>query len=389
MLLLIQHIGNGSMHIEEQLDTLQSEIDQKRQEIRSDYYSMSIGELISLYEQKEIEIHPEFQRFFRWSEYQKTKLIESILLGIPIPPIFVSQREDGIWDVVDGLQRLSTIYQFVGILRDEDGKLFPPLILQKTEYLPSLVGKIWEDKDNPEGSVKGFTPTQRLLIKRAKINVNILLKESDTFAKYELFQRLNTGGSIATAQELRNCILVSLNPNLYQWMKQLSEDENFQACIALNEKSLDEQYDLDILCRFLVLRKIDENVLKGIVDVDTFFTEKIKEIAIDTSYDFEKEATAFEKTFQLLGECMAGDSFRKYDLNKQKFSGGFLLAPFETIALGIGYNYEQYNATCFEPRNKILELWSNPEYTSAFGRGKDARTRLPKLIPLGRKLFAL
>jgi hypothetical protein len=66
VLLLIQHIGNGSMHIEEQLDTLQSEIDQKRQEIRSDYYSMSIGELISLYEQKEIEIHPEFQRFFRW-----------------------------------------------------------------------------------------------------------------------------------------------------------------------------------------------------------------------------------------------------------------------------------------------------------------------------------
>ncbi len=65
-MLLIQHIGNGSMHIEEQLDTLQSEIDQKRQEIRSDYYSMSIGELISLYEQKEIEIHPEFQRFFRW-----------------------------------------------------------------------------------------------------------------------------------------------------------------------------------------------------------------------------------------------------------------------------------------------------------------------------------
>ena len=60
--------------------------------------SMSIGEWISLYENNEIDIHPEFQRIFRWTSSQKTSLIESILLGIPIPPIFVSQRDDGVWD---------------------------------------------------------------------------------------------------------------------------------------------------------------------------------------------------------------------------------------------------------------------------------------------------
>jgi hypothetical protein len=75
-------------------------------------------------------------------------------------------------------------------------------------------------------------------------------------------------------------------------------------------------------------------------------------------------------------------------MTKQKFSGGFMLAPFEAIALGIGYNYQKYNATCAHLQNKIIEIWSNPEFTSAFGRGKDARVRLPKLIPLGRKLFA-
>jgi Protein of unknown function DUF262 len=380
-------IGSDSMNIGEKVDTLQSEIDQKRQEIRSDHYSMSIGELISLYQQEEIEIHPEFQRFFRWSDYQKTKLIESILLGIPIPPIFVSQREDGIWDVVDGLQRLSTIYEFVGILKNEDGKQLSQLTLQKTEYLPSLTGKVWEDKEHPDGSIKGLTPTQRLLIKRAKIDVNILLKESDTFAKYELFQRLNTGGSRATPQELRNCILVGLNPNLYRWIKQLSTNENFQLCLPLNEKSIEEQYDIEILCRFLVLRNIDESVLRQIADVDTFFTEKIQEIANNPNFNLEEEQAAFEKTFELLGECMGNDSFRKYDVNKQKFSGGFMLAPFEAIALGIGYNYQQYNATCLDMRNKIIEMWSNPEFTSAFGRGKDARVRLPQLIPLGRKLF--
>src|SRR5664279_5443079 len=103
--------------------SLEEEIGAKRKEIRTDGYPMSIGEWISMYEKNEIDIHPEFQRFYRWSEAQKTSLIESLLLGIPIPPVFVSQRRDGVWDVVDGLQRLSTIYQFVGILKDEYGNL--------------------------------------------------------------------------------------------------------------------------------------------------------------------------------------------------------------------------------------------------------------------------
>lgn len=71
--------------------TLQQEIDQKQKEIVTDGYPMSIGELMSLYKEGELDIHPKFQRTFRWSNGQKTKLIESILLGIPIPSIFVSQ----------------------------------------------------------------------------------------------------------------------------------------------------------------------------------------------------------------------------------------------------------------------------------------------------------
>lgn len=186
---------------------LQEEIDQKITEIKSDSYSMSIGELVNLYKDKEIEIHPEFQRFFRWTNLQKTKLIESILLGIPIPPIFVAQRTDGIWDVVDGVQRLSTIFQFIGILIDEDGKLLEPLVLEKTKYLPSLQGKKWDDSESYQNSL---TSAQRLFIKRAKLDIKILFKESDEKTKYELFQRLNTGGSTLSDQEIRNCILVNV-----------------------------------------------------------------------------------------------------------------------------------------------------------------------------------
>jgi uncharacterized protein with ParB-like and HNH nuclease domain len=177
---------------------LQDEIDKARAEIRSDSYGVSIGEWISLYEKHELDIYPEFQRFFRWSNKQKSRFIESVLLGIPIPQIFVAQREDGIWDVVDGLQRLSTIFQFAGILTDEDGKLIEPLTLEATKYLPSLAGKRWED-DNPQQSL---TAPQRLIIKRTKIDVSILLRESSDKTQYELFQRLNTGGSPLSDQEV-------------------------------------------------------------------------------------------------------------------------------------------------------------------------------------------
>ncbi len=115
--------------------SLQQEIDNAREDIRTDGYAVSIGEWISLYEKEEIDIHPEFQRFFRWTPEQKTRLIESILLGIPVPQIFVAQREDGVWDVVDGLQRLSTIYQLVGILKDEEGRSVAPLVLTKNRVL--------------------------------------------------------------------------------------------------------------------------------------------------------------------------------------------------------------------------------------------------------------
>ena len=83
------------------MNILEEEITKHKKEIRSDAYPMSIGEAVSMYQNGELEIHPEFQRVFRWNDEKKSKFIESILLGIPIPSFFVSQRDDGVWDLVD------------------------------------------------------------------------------------------------------------------------------------------------------------------------------------------------------------------------------------------------------------------------------------------------
>ena len=102
------------MEIKEKIIKLEKEISGEREKISPNRMDISFGELISLYKNKELIISPDFQRLFRWSLEQRTALIESLLLSIPIPPIFVSEDENGVWELVDGLQRVSTFLSFFG-----------------------------------------------------------------------------------------------------------------------------------------------------------------------------------------------------------------------------------------------------------------------------------
>lgn len=365
---------------------LQQEIDKTRAEIRTDGYPVSIGEWLSIYEKEELDIHPEFQRFFRWSTRQKSRLIESLLLGIPVPQIFVAQRADGVWDVVDGLQRLSTIFQFAGVLKDEAGKLMPPLTLEGTTYLPSLAGRRWEDEDHPDESLSA---AQRLLIKRAKISVSIILKESDEYAKYELFQRLNTGGSMLSDQEVRNSILVMLNREFYQWIRDLSTHPSFVECTALSERAIQEQYDMELVLRFLVFRTMSDIDLTRIGDLGEFLTDQSKVMAQDKSFSYKAEETAFREAFDLLRETLADDAFRRYDSQRNKFVGGFSVSAFEAVAIGVGYNVKRARTNSTEIAEKVKSIWSDSEFFENSGSGIRASSRVPKIIPYGRAKFAV
>jgi len=360
--------------------SLQERIDERRKEIRTDGYPVSISEWMSLYEKNELDIHPEFQRFFRWSDEQKTLLIESLLLGIPIPSIFVSQRADGVWDVVDGLQRLSTIFQFVGILKDESGKLIPPLKLHATKYIPELEGISWENDPS-------LPPDARLIVKRSKINCSIILRESDDSAKYDLFQRLNTGGSQASDQEVRNCILVMMNPDMYRWIRKLSEDENFKECTALSDRLLLESYDLELVLRFLIFYDLPENELSEVGDVGIFLTDKMRGLASRKDYDFATAEKAFTNTFGLLQNQLSEAAFKRFNSSKGVFQGGFAISQFEVVACGIGYNLSRGVSPTSIP-NKVAGLSTTDTYTAWSGSGITAARRLPKLIPLGRSLFS-
>jgi len=363
---------------------LQQEIDKTRSEIRTDGYPVSVGEWMSIYEKGELDIHPEFQRFFRWSLKQKSRLIESLLLGIPIPQIFVAQRPDGVWDVVDGLQRLSTIFEFTGILRNEEGKEVDPLTLEATTYLSGLRGRRWDDEAHPDQSL---TVTQRLLIKRAKIGVSIILKESDELAKYELFQRLNTGGSMLSDQEVRNSILVMMNRGFYQWLRSLSKDPNFTACVALSDRAIEEQYDMELVLRFTIFRTAGISSMTNLGDLGEFLTEQVKLRAQDRAFDYKSEEAAFRETFALLAETLGDDAFRKYDAEKRRFMGGFSVSAYEAVAIGIGWKPTKARARQSQLVDRVKDMWSDSEFVSNSGSGIRASSRVPKIIPYGRSAF--
>ena len=365
---------------------LKSEIEKRRAQIHSDGYPMSIGELINLYQEGELDVHPEFQRFFRWSPEQKSRLIESILLGIPIPSIFVSQREDGVWDVIDGLQRLSTIFELVGVLKDEEGRLKKPLRLTKTKYLPSLEGLTWNgDEGNSIGE-----ENQRI-IKRSKIDIKIILRESTESSKYELFQRLNTGGSPLSDQELRNVVLITVNKDAYDWFLELAKDPYFRECTPLSDNQYQRQYDVELVIRFVVLRELDKQGLRSIGDISEFLTDRSVELADPVTFpEFSrKEEDAFRFTFAELGRQLGDQSFRRFNPNSNSHSGPFLLSGFEAIAIGLGHYYEAFAKSDRAPelRDIARTVWQNPQFTKDSGSGVRASTRIASIIPLGRELF--
>ena len=365
---------------------LQDEILKQSAQIKTDSYQMSIGELLNLYRDNELDVHPEFQRVFRWSDTQKTRLIESILLGIPIPPIFVAQRTDGVWDVVDGVQRLSTIFQFVGELKDEQGGKVEPLVLEKTKFLPSLEGYTWS-------GIKPFGKEHQLYIKRAKIDVNIVLKESDEKSKYELFMRLNTGGSAITAREVRNCLMVMAYPEAYEWIKSLSETPDFTAATSLSENDQQEQYPMELVTRFLTFRKLPEPDLSDVADIGDYLNDALELIHLmaRNKKKRETEEKAFRETFRLLNATLHEDAFRRFDKNKSRFLGPFSIACFEVVAMGIGSNIAADGSLPIpetDIANKVKSLWENTVFNKNSGSGVRASVRIPKIIPMGRTLFA-
>lgn len=364
---------------------LLEEIQAARKKIVTDGYEMSLGELLNLYRDGELIIDPVFQRLFRWEDERKTRFIESLILGIPIPPIFVSQDESGVWELIDGLQRLSTVLQLTGDLRTEGEGLRTPLVLNGTRLLPSLDGKRWTESTPDAGD--GLGQALQIEIKRSRIRVEILKGESDVEAKFELFQRLNTGGASLSEQEVRNSIAVSLNREFHDWLLAKSTNDSFVKTTCQTDKAKGSQAGVELALRFFAFRNVP--YVPGL-DVHEYLDEALFKIATDAGLDMEGEGEIFEKTFKFLNDAMGDAAFKRW--NGENFSGKFLMSVFEVLATGVSENVAALEAMSEEDRNFFIctaakNLWGNEIFQQNSGAGVRGTTRLSRLLPIAPELL--
>lgn len=373
------------------MSSLQEQIDTMSKSIKTDSYPMSIGELAALYKDGDLDISPVYQRMFRWDMEQQSALIESILLQIPIPPIYVYQSEDGKWNLIDGQQRLSTILKFMGILKkdmhdvdDEETNedLYEREPLTRTKFLPALEGKYWED-DDPE---KSLTDAQRRYIKRSKILIIIIDKSSDSFAQYEMFQRLNTGGSHLSPQEIRNCLLVVKNEDVYRWFKTLSENEAFRNAVPISEKDADEQGYIELVVKYFVLRYSEFEVSDS-ENYNNFITDEILSLIDDKKIEREKDEDIFKRTFKLIFDTMGENAFKRYNPEKDTHCGPVLVGAYEAIVPGVSENIEYYEKNHEMLKKCIDDIYTSKEYNDATKRGVRPVARIKKLAIASRKLL--
>lgn len=363
------------------IKNLEQQIADERARLSTDRMDISFGELMNMYKTGELIIRPEYQRLFRWTGFQKTSLIESILLGIPIPPVFVSEDENGIWELVDGLQRVSTIISFFG---DLDEKLLvtneEPDIEEDNE---NNVNKWMLESGSLVEELEGFNvdtlPKKYVInIKRAVCRVEILRGESNTAMKYELFKRLNSGGSKLTPQEIRNAIYRGIDPKINILIEELSKDENFKKLVCLSSQKRQELYDQELILRFIAflnnVDRINSNTEKYL---DKFMEKAVK----DKKFDTKSYRNLFVKVLKILKEAGDENVFR----NKRN---AFVPAYYEGIMIGIAQNVEKYESNPAYVLKKIYQLKDDVDFKKYSGSASNSKNRIRNRLERANEIFS-
>lgn len=356
------------------IEILEQEYTQARSNLVTDRLDMSFGEIMNIYQDGDIIISPEFQRLFRWSDYQKTRFIESVLLGIPIPPIFVSEDQDGKWELVDGLQRLSIILSFFGILRKNDTEL--------DEVKNNWVFTEGDIINSLEGKTRIDLPLKlQINIKRAVCRVELLRYNGENGElKYELFNRLNTGGSTATEQEIRNCIFRGTTDVFNNFLKDLSVNSILFDLVLPSKQQIEELYLEELVLRFISLYyATDEKELTH--NISKYMTNFMRKNVSNQDFDYDRAFAIFNRVFNLLGQL---ENDRVFRADKGPFSTNI----FDVITIGVATNIDYYESQPIDVlKNKIEALKSGDLLKTTTSGKVSSKNRNLKRIELGKSFF--
>lgn len=255
----------------------------------------SLGNLITRLEYGEIDMNTDFQRHADlWDTVKMSRLIESILIRLPLPAFYFDASDDAKWLVVDGLQRLSAIHKFV---LEKDAR--KRLKLRGLEYLDETQIGTTFDK---------LSRTYKRRIGECSVTLYLVQKGTPEPVKYSIFRRINTGGIVLNDQEIRNAMTT---PVIRQWIDGLARDENFIGIFGDRSKRM---VDHELVLRFLAFHY--QEYEKSTKNITTFIDEMMEQLKTAG----EKKLSGFGETFRrAIRSCrlIFGDSaFEKIDKSR-------------------------------------------------------------------------
>lgn len=265
------------------------QLETERRRVDFDTFDISVKELASMVEQGIIDIAPEYQRQFRWPDENQSRFIESVFLGIPIPSLFMAANKNGSWELIDGVQRLSSLIHFAGT-KEQRAKLGlnRPLRLTGMPVLTDFNEKTFDE----------IPQTIRLKFTLRPLKVTTLSDKSDLKVRFDLFERLNTGGVSLTDQEIRACVY---RGPFNDFIDRLSANEDYSACLNLTPAKRHDGTKQEYVLRFFAYlnarNKFDHSVVGFLND---YMSESSK------NFDYKKNEDVFEKTFYTLRKLLPG-----------------------------------------------------------------------------------
>jgi len=330
-------------------------------DIRED--PQTVFELMRKYDNGKLIIDPEFQRNLVWKIEQKSKFIESIILNFPLPPWYVNQTVKGKYIIVDGLQRTSTLHQFIN---DE-------FKLTKLEALTKLNGFTFSE-------LKDLPGDYQTRIEDKKLNIYFIRPSVPTKVVYDIFNRINTGGTSLERQEVRNCIFLGKSTKL---LKELSEKDYFKKAIdhGISPKRMK---DREVILRYLAFKLFNyETEYQG--DLSDFVEKAMKKINLMSEDKIETLKKDFQRvmiwTFDFFGS-------RNFRLPIKNSRGKINIAIFESVSYFFSLNSDGFlleNKIAIQ--NNFDQLLANVEYIDVVRYATNSKNKVIARFNLVREVL--
>lgn len=315
---------------------------------------MTVDLLLSRTESGMINLQPDFQRRWGvWDQRRQSRLIESLLLRIPLPVLYAAEDEDERWEIVDGIQRLSTIARFIkpGIIGER------PLVLSGLEYLHDYVGKTFAE----------LSPRLKMRLREAELIIHLIRKGTPPEVKFNIFARINTGGLALSPQELRHAITPGkARVILENWA-------NLPSFIEATDGSVQptRMDDRELVLRFLAFYLLGLERYKQ-PDMDGFLISAMRTINDTNDTEIENIKSRFESALKTAYVIFGKDAFRK---RYAKDAGRLPInkAIFEALAVNLAKlptdDLERLQYSTGAARTEFIQLCNDRDFDNAVSQG--------------------